>query len=630
MNDARKQKPSGGSGAKRKAGSIQHSQRGSTDRKVTPTYAELTTNRNGTTDAQRGARLEMEKRFEELRARKRAAKTSSRDGMQSPSVGSEAVASGAKGKIKAVIRAGRPVAGRHDAAEEMRKRQRFIQAKAVAERVATQPSSKTKQAHTTSGKRRAEPSPTSKKPKSTKVDAPTSNEESLIGGKSPPITAVTLRKAAAGKRKRSSKSKSLDDRDLRISHAESRSRAPGTFANRERAWRHWLDFTKKENVSPERFLQGSCERSFIVQETNLAKRYYDYLLWEGIRGKTYKDKGNNPICADPDSVMQTIGNTSKHHEWLHDVCLRYTRSKIKDLHLGCKTFLTEHLGPKEFNRKEPIEAMHLERWVLAGREKFPAVIDGRTKASEEWHDFVVRTAAVLLAWLVMFRKSEFSRASGVQYNPRIHASRYHVEWFRKGTRERDPPVRVDPCKLHELGAGSYASIKTCPSKGDQTGTAWLPVVIPWKADDHLSAGYWLSQMEMLDPLPRGRVREVPLFRLYGESRKEGRRSLEWMKTTAVDKVIVNVCKVNGLWDRRFSAHSLRHGGASCLASMGIPMHIIQLMGRWKSDSFKVYTRVNLDSTLKIASRMMMQVPKILSSGMHDGLNYLGGKSAPPS
>ena len=60
------------------------------------------------------------------------------------------------------------------------------------------------------------------------------------------------------------------------------------------------------------------------------------------------------------------------------------------------------------------------------------------------------------------------------------------------------------------------------------------------------------------------------------------------------------------------------------------MHIIQLMGRWKSDSFKVYTRVNLDSTLKIASRMMMQVPKILSSGMHDGLNYLGGKSAPPS
>jgi integrase len=95
-----------------------------------------------------------------------------------------------------------------------------------------------------------------------------------------------------------------------------------------------------------------------------------------------------------------------------------------------------------------------------------------------------------------------------------------------------------------------------------------------------------------------------------------------MKTTAVDKIIVDVCKVNNLWDRRFSAHSLRHGGASCLASMGIPMHIIQLMGRWKSDSFKVYTRVNLVRTLEIASRMMMQVPETLSSGMHDGLNFL--------
>ena len=63
------------------------------------------------------------------------------------------------------------------------------------------------------------------------------------------------------------------------------------MANRQRAWKLWLRFTKSENVSPQRFMQqGACEKSFLVQETSLAKRYYDFLLWEGIRGKTYKDE----------------------------------------------------------------------------------------------------------------------------------------------------------------------------------------------------------------------------------------------------------------------------------------------------------------------------------------------------
>ena len=627
MSETRKLKSSGGSGVKRKAKSTQHTQQGSTDRKVTPTYAEQDTNRKGMTDAQRAVRMELERRLRSRQARTQAAETKSKIGVSSQGMTDKTTLNT---NTRIAVAPGRAKASRLGE-EETRRRQSLIRARAQhhqpergAGRRVAQTSRKSVTGHTTSGAKKAKLSPASKTPISKKVSEPLPNEELRSGGTVPSITAATLIKRAAGRRKTSGKANSVDDRDSRILHAESMSRAPGTMANRQRAWKLWLRFTKSENVSPQRFMQqGACEKSFLVQETSLAKRYYDFLLWEGIRGKTYKDEGNNPICADPDSVMQAIGNTSKHHEHLYDVSLRFNRPKIKDLHVGCQAFLTEQFGPKQFNRKEPINSVHLEQWVLTGREKFPTVIDSNTKASAEWHNFVVCTASVLLAWLVMFRKSEFSRASGVTYNPRIHASRYHVEWFRKGTRKRDPPVRVDPDKLHELGEGSYASIKTCPSKGDRTGTAWLPVVIPWKADDYLSAGYWLSQMEMLDPLPRGQARQVPLFRLFSESKKTGeQRSLEWMKTTAVDKIIVDVCKVNNLWDRRFSAHSLRHGGASCLASMGIPMHIIQLMGRWKSDSFKVYTRVNLVRTLEIASRMMMQVPETLSSGMHDGLNFL--------
>ena len=39
-----------------------------------------------------------------------------------------------------------------------------------------------------------------------------------------------------------------------------------------------------------------------------------------------------------------------------------------------------------------------------------------------------------------------------------------------------------------------------------------------------------------------------------------------------------------------SGHSLRAGGATALAEAGVPPHLIQAMGRWASDSFKIYIR----------------------------------------
>ena len=44
----------------------------------------------------------------------------------------------------------------------------------------------------------------------------------------------------------------------------------------------------------------------------------------------------------------------------------------------------------------------------------------------------------------------------------------------------------------------------------------------------------------------------------------------------------------------FALHSLRIGGASCLAAgSGVSDRVIQRKGRWKSDAYKVYTRSNI-------------------------------------
>lgn len=39
---------------------------------------------------------------------------------------------------------------------------------------------------------------------------------------------------------------------------------------------------------------------------------------------------------------------------------------------------------------------------------------------------------------------------------------------------------------------------------------------------------------------------------------------------------------------RYTGHSLRRGGATSLASLGVPDHLIQLLGRWRSDCYKLY------------------------------------------
>jgi hypothetical protein len=57
-------------------------------------------------------------------------------------------------------------------------------------------------------------------------------------------------------------------------------------------------------------------------------------------------------------------------------------------------------------------------------------------------------------------------------------------------------------------------------------------------------------------------------------------------------------------DKRFSGHSLRAGGATDLANNGVPHYLIQSIGRWSSDAFKIYLRNHpvLQAALLFGSR----------------------------
>jgi len=56
-------------------------------------------------------------------------------------------------------------------------------------------------------------------------------------------------------------------------------------------------------------------------------------------------------------------------------------------------------------------------------------------------------------------------------------------------------------------------------------------------------------------------------------------------------------RLAGIDDTHYSGHSFRKGGASALAEAGAPDSVIQALGRWRSDAYKVYITTSEDAFL---------------------------------
>ena len=56
--------------------------------------------------------------------------------------------------------------------------------------------------------------------------------------------------------------------------------------------------------------------------------------------------------------------------------------------------------------------------------------------------------------------------------------------------------------------------------------------------------------------------------------------------------------------REFGGHSARAGGATYYAGLGLSSEIIQALGRWSSEAFKIYIRDN--PTVRAAQQLAAQ------------------------
>ena len=62
-------------------------------------------------------------------------------------------------------------------------------------------------------------------------------------------------------------------------------------------------------------------------------------------------------------------------------------------------------------------------------------------------------------------------------------------------------------------------------------------------------------------------------------------------------------KMLGYDEKQFHGHSFRKGGATSLAKAGVPDSVIQLVGRWASECYKLYISTPVETLLKASQAM---------------------------
>ena len=83
-----------------------------------------------------------------------------------------------------------------------------------------------------------------------------------------------------------------------------------------------------------------------------------------------------------------------------------------------------------------------------------------------------------------------------------------------------------------------------------------------------------------------------------------------VKAAWISRALKGAAKEKGIETKRVSCHSLRVAGACALLQAGYSDTVIQLMGRWSSDAFRIYTRLNpgmlRDISVNMATALNLQ------------------------
>ena len=190
----------------------------------------------------------------------------------------------------------------------------------------------------------------------------------------------------------------------------------------------------------------------------------------------------------------------------------------------------------------PVRAPFLVSHLLSVFRRGPALFSPR--------DVSMIRAAFALAFYGLLRVSEFTSPHVASWDPEIHLSRADVVILPPFT---SLSLRIKASKTDPFREGHTLRLVSLP---------------------HLTCPVAALRSYLRLPHPPS----GPLFTLA-----DGR----FLTRAHVARFLLVCFRVPLL-----STHSFRIGGASALANAGVPLHVVQQLGRWRSDAFLRYLRVS--------------------------------------
>ncbi len=100
---------------------------------------------------------------------------------------------------------------------------------------------------------------------------------------------------------------------------------------------------------------------------------------------------------------------------------------------------------------------------------------------------------------------------------------------------------------------------------------------------------------------------LPILRALHNSngRKSLQNSAKPISYTRTRELVKSALREAGLDPTHFGLHSMRRGGATTAAKKGVPIHLIQQHGRWKSlSSLQLYIENDIDTLLPVSSCLL--------------------------
>jgi hypothetical protein len=256
----------------------------------------------------------------------------------------------------------------------------------------------------------------------------------------------------------------------------------------------------------------------------------------------------------------------------------YKYGTIKTYLSAVRDFHIEHAGFDPTDRARVRRCLHAARkyCVRRGRAKrkwpiSPAMLRAWRKTLKHTWDDYVRWGAALLAFFGLHRVSEYAW-TGKKYKG---LRRGNVEFSDERDDDGVPKFVVVHLERHKNDLWRFGTTY----KYFRSGTDLCLVDALWAILQH-------------DKRPR----TEPLFVL-----SHGKK----LSRTIVEKYAKCMARLAGLPVGEFNTHSFRAGGACALWAAGYSARDIQILGRWRSDCWRIYVTQS-DERIKGVTRRMSQ------------------------